>query len=146
MGKNKEAEIDDLEPGDVVIVPAFGTEVSTLAADQGARLPDRRHDLRRRDERLETRAANTPANPRLRSSTAKPSTKRRRRPARARSVTGNGHYLVVLTLAETDYVCDYIRHGGNKQEFLEKFRGAYSAGLRSRSAPAQRSASRTRRR
>jgi 4-hydroxy-3-methylbut-2-enyl diphosphate reductase len=36
------------------------------------------------------------------------------------------HYLVVFTLAETDYVCDYIRKGGNKEEFLKKFEGAYS--------------------
>src|SRR4029077_21217280 len=42
---------------------------------------------------------------------------------------GKGHYLVVLTLAETDYVCNYIRHGVDKQEFLEKFRGAYSPGF-----------------
>jgi 4-hydroxy-3-methylbut-2-enyl diphosphate reductase len=43
--------------------------------------------------------------------------------------SGGGHYLVVLTLAETDYVCDYIVHGGNKTEFLEKFKGAYSEGF-----------------
>src|SRR5438445_11012667 len=30
MGKNKQADIADLQPEDVVIVPAFGTEVSTL--------------------------------------------------------------------------------------------------------------------
>src|SRR5258708_32542352 len=42
---------------------------------------------------------------------------------------GSGHYLVVFTLAETDYVCDYILKGGNKQEFLEKFKGAFSAGF-----------------
>ena len=42
---------------------------------------------------------------------------------------GKGHYLVVLTLAETDYVCDYIRHGGDKEAFLEKFHGAYSPGF-----------------
>ena len=42
--------------------------------------------------------------------------------------TGSGHYLVVFTLAETDYVCDYIVEGGNKAEFLEKFKGAYSPG------------------
>src|SRR5262249_57930114 len=42
---------------------------------------------------------------------------------------GSGHYLVVLTLEETDYVCDYIRQGGNKQAFLEKFKGAYSPGF-----------------
>ncbi len=43
--------------------------------------------------------------------------------------TAAGHYLVVFTLAETDYVCNYIVRGGNKQEFLEKFKGAYSAGF-----------------
>jgi 4-hydroxy-3-methylbut-2-en-1-yl diphosphate reductase len=36
---------------------------------------------------------------------------------------------VVFTLAETDYVCNYILNGGNKQEFLEKFKGAYSPGF-----------------
>jgi 4-hydroxy-3-methylbut-2-enyl diphosphate reductase len=39
------------------------------------------------------------------------------------------HYLVVFTLQETDYVCDYIRNGGNKEEFLRKFEGAYSPGF-----------------
>src|SRR5204863_533013 len=42
---------------------------------------------------------------------------------------GAGHYLVVLTLADTDYVCDYIRRGGDKQAFLEKFKGAHSPGF-----------------
>ena len=41
----------------------------------------------------------------------------------------NGHYLVVFTLAETDSVCEYIVNGGDKQEFLEKFKGAYSTGF-----------------
>src|SRR6266700_3983002 len=40
--------------------------------------------------------------------------------------SGSGHYLVVFTLAETDYVCNYIVKGGNKAELLEKFKGAYS--------------------
>src|SRR6267142_2374716 len=43
--------------------------------------------------------------------------------------SGGGHYLVVFTLAETDYVCNYIVNGGNKGEFLEKFKGAYSEGF-----------------
>ncbi len=42
---------------------------------------------------------------------------------------GRGHYLVVFNLAETDYVCDYILRGGDKREFLEKFKGAYSDGF-----------------
>lgn len=37
-----------------------------------------------------------------------------------------GHYLVVFNLAETDYVCDYIRNGGDKAEFMKKFEGAHS--------------------
>src|SRR5205823_11867518 len=42
---------------------------------------------------------------------------------------GSGHYVVVLTLADTDCVCEYIRHGGDKQAFLEKFHGAHSPGF-----------------
>jgi len=45
------------------------------------------------------------------------------------TVDGKGHYLVVLTLEETDSVCDYIRHGGDKREFLAKFEGAHSPGF-----------------
>ncbi len=36
---------------------------------------------------------------------------------------------MVFTLAETDYVCNYILNGGNKDEFLAKFKGAYSEGF-----------------
>jgi 4-hydroxy-3-methylbut-2-en-1-yl diphosphate reductase len=49
--------------------------------------------------------------------------------SRAISQNNASHYLVVFTLAETDYVCDYIRHGGDKAEFLKKFEGAYSPGF-----------------
>ena len=42
---------------------------------------------------------------------------------------GSGHYLVVFNLAETDYVCNYILNGGSKEEFLEKFKGAFSTGF-----------------
>ncbi len=41
----------------------------------------------------------------------------------------NGHYVVVLTLDETDYVCDYIKNGGDKEEFLKKFDQACSPGF-----------------
>jgi len=45
------------------------------------------------------------------------------------TASGKGHYLVVFTLAESDYVCSYIINGGNKEEFLAKFKGAYSPGF-----------------
>ena len=38
------------------------------------------------------------------------------------NASGTGQYLVVYTLAETEYVCRYITEGGSKEEFLEKFR------------------------
>ena len=49
--------------------------------------------------------------------------------SRALGDDGNGHYLVVYNLAETDYVCDFIRHGGDKAEFMKKFDGAHSPGF-----------------
>lgn len=38
-------------------------------------------------------------------------------------------YLVVLNLAEAEYVANYILNGGNKEEFLTKFKNAYSEGF-----------------
>lgn len=38
-------------------------------------------------------------------------------------------YLVVLNLKEAQYVADYILNGGDKAEFLEKFKHAYSEGF-----------------
>ena len=49
--------------------------------------------------------------------------------SRALGENGKGHYLVVLTLADVDHVCDYIRHGGDKAAFLERFRGSHSEGF-----------------
>jgi 4-hydroxy-3-methylbut-2-enyl diphosphate reductase len=44
-------------------------------------------------------------------------------------VDGKGYYLIVLTLADTDVVCEYIVKGGDKALFLERFKGAYSPGF-----------------
>jgi len=46
--------------------------------------------------------------------------------SRALGENGDGHYLVVLTLADVDYVCNHIRNGGNKQEFLTRFVDGHS--------------------
>lgn len=40
-----------------------------------------------------------------------------------------GHYVVVRNEDEAEYVCDYIRRGGDKQEFLEKYNNAVSPGF-----------------
>jgi len=40
-----------------------------------------------------------------------------------------GTYLIVKTMQECQYVCDYILKGGDKAEFMEKFKNAFSAGF-----------------
>jgi 4-hydroxy-3-methylbut-2-enyl diphosphate reductase len=41
----------------------------------------------------------------------------------------NGRFLVVLNLDETNLVCDHIRHGGDRDRFLARFRDAMSPGF-----------------
>ena len=40
-----------------------------------------------------------------------------------------GRYLVVLDRIEADVVCDYIRHGGDRDAFLARFAHAVSPGF-----------------
>ena len=49
--------------------------------------------------------------------------------SRALGEQGKGHYLVILTLTDADFLCNYIRNGGEKEAFLEHFRGSYSEGF-----------------
>src|SRR5688572_7695452 len=41
---------------------------------------------------------------------------------------GGGAYLVVLDRSEAAIVCDYIRHGGDRPQFLRRFEPALSSG------------------
>ena len=47
----------------------------------------------------------------------------------SQATASKGHYLVAFTLEETDLICDYILQGGDKESFLERFKGAYSDGF-----------------
>lgn len=49
--------------------------------------------------------------------------------SRALGENKNGHYLIVLTLSDTDYVCEYLENGGNREEFLARFKNSYSTGF-----------------
>ena len=128
MGKNKQAEISDLRPEDVVIVPAFGTEVSTLneIKERGCQIVDTTcgdvMSVWKRVRKYASESATSIIHGKAEHEETKATSSRA-------LGDGKGHYLVVLTLAETDYVCDYMRHGGNKEEFLAKFRDAYSPGF-----------------
>lgn len=41
--------------------------------------------------------------------------------SRALGDDGMGNYLVVLTLADVDFVCDYIKNGGDREAFFARF-------------------------
>jgi 4-hydroxy-3-methylbut-2-enyl diphosphate reductase len=49
--------------------------------------------------------------------------------SRALGEHGDGRYLVVLTLDDVDFVCNYLRDGGDKDAFLSRFAGCHSPGF-----------------
>jgi 4-hydroxy-3-methylbut-2-enyl diphosphate reductase len=128
LGPDRRPRIEELTPDDVVIVPAFGTDVATLAAirERGCQVVDTTcgdvMSVWKRVRQYGSEEATSIIHGKAEHEETKATSSRA-------IVNGKGHYLVVLTLEETDYVCDYIRHGGNRQEFLDKFRGAYSPGF-----------------
>jgi 4-hydroxy-3-methylbut-2-enyl diphosphate reductase len=128
VGKEKQADVSDLNPEDVVIVPAFGTDVTTLERikERGCQIVDTTcGDVMSVYKRVRQNAADDMTSI-IHGKAAHEETKA----TASRAINlGRGHYLVVLTLADTDYVCDYIRHGGEKEKFLERFAGAYSPGF-----------------
>ena len=124
----KEADIEDLTPEDVVIVPAFGTDVKTLARikERGLQIVDTTCG----DVMSVWKRVRQNANDDVTSIIHGKASHEETKATASRAVqNGKGHYLVVLTLADTDYVCDYIRRGGDKAAFLERFRGAHSEGF-----------------
>ena len=124
-----EETVAQLSPDDVVIVPAFGAEtrIMNLISERGCLVVDTTcGDVMSVWKRVrgyakqgftsiihgkaiheETRATSS----------------------RAQGDDGQGHYLVVLTLDDVDYVCDYMRRGGNKEGFLSRFAGSMSQGF-----------------
>jgi len=128
MGKNKQAEIADLRPEDVVIVPAFGTELSILQQikERGCQIVDTTcgdvMSVWKRVRKYASESATSIIHGKAEHEETKATSSRA-------LGDGSGHYLVVLTLPDTDYVCDYIRHGGDKAAFMEKFKNAHSPGF-----------------
>src|SRR5215471_2928753 len=121
-------EINQLRPEDIVIIPAFGTEVATRRKleEKGCQFVDTTcGDVMSVWKRVRQYSKDAVTSI-IHGKSWHEETKATSSQARA---SGNGHYLVVFTLAETDYVCSYITKGGNKTEFLEKFKGAYSEGF-----------------
>ncbi len=123
--KPTEAELARIQAGDAVLIPAFGTEVATRKKieEKGCIIVDTTcGDVMSVWKRVRQYSKDNITSI-IHGKAKHEETKATTSQARA---GGNGHYLVVLNLAETDYVCNYIKNGGDKQEFLNKFQGAYS--------------------
>lgn len=127
-GPNKSADLDDLTEDDVVIIPAFGAQVSVMEKlrAKGCQLVDTTCG----DVMSVWKRVTQNAKEQFTSIIHGKAKHEETLATSSRAVANNqGHYLVVLNIEETDYVCEYIRHGGNKEEFLARFAGAHSPGF-----------------
>jgi len=127
-GDSPDADIGDLGENDVVIVPAFGAETHIMEQlrGQGCMIIDTTcGDVMSVWKRVRQYARSG-----LTSIIHGKAGHEETRATASRALgDGDGHYLVILTLADADLVCDYIRHGGDRASFLERFRGAHSDGF-----------------
>lgn len=127
-GKLDGEDIDALKEGDIVIVPAFGAEMSLMEKlrKKGCQFVDTTcGDVMSVWKRVRQYAGDSVTSI-IHGKAWHEETKATSSRATA---NGQGHYLVVFTLDETDYVCRYIMEGGDKEAFLRKFKGAYSEGF-----------------
>jgi len=125
---NEELESLHLSDKDVVLIPAFGTEVATRRKLEslGCQLVDTTcgdvMSVWKRVRQYSKEDVTSIIHGKAKHEETKATTSQA-------TAYGSGHYLVVYNLDETDYVCHYIEHGGNKEEFLKKFAGAHSPGF-----------------
>ncbi len=127
----QEVECAKLHHDDVVIVPAFGaeTKLMKIIAERGCMVVDTTcGDVMSVWKRVRN-YAKTGFTSIIHGKASHEET--RATSSRALGDSGNGQYLVILTLADVDYICDYIHQGGDKEAFYERFKGAdaYSPGF-----------------
>ncbi|MDB9538998.1 4-hydroxy-3-methylbut-2-enyl diphosphate reductase [Anabaenopsis arnoldii] len=112
-----------VETGDVVILPAFGASVQEMQIlhDQGCKIVDTTCPW-------VSKVWNTVEKHKKVNYTSIIHGKYKHEETVATSSFA-GKYLIVLNLQQAQYVADYILHGGDRQEFLQKFAKACSAGF-----------------
>lgn len=120
---NGDKDFSVVETGDVVILPAFGASVQEmqLLNDRGCTIVDTTCPW-------VSKVWNTVEKHKKKDCTSIIHGKYKHEETVATSSFA-GKYLVVLNLAEAEYVADYILNGGNRDVFLEKFAQATSAGF-----------------
>jgi len=124
------AQYDELTEDDVAIVPAFGAPTSFMdkLEERGCIIVDTTcGDVMKVWRRVRSYAKDSITSI-IHGKAGHEET--RATSSRAMGDSGAGHYLIILTLADTDYVCDYILHGADKAEFLARFgNDAHSEGF-----------------
>lgn len=118
-----EKDFTVVDQGDVVILPAFGASVQEmqLLNDQGCKIVDTTCPW-------VSKVWNSVEKHKKRDYTSIIHGKYAHEETVATSSFAN-RYLVVLNLEQAEYVTNYILHGGDRQEFLTKFKNAYSQGF-----------------
>jgi len=117
-----------LSGDDVVLIPAFGTEVATRRKLEsiGCQMVDTTcgdvMSVWKRVRQYSKDGVTSIIHGKAKHEETKATTSQA-------TANGTGHYLVVFDLVETDYVCRYILEGGDKADFLSKFKGAHSPGF-----------------
>ncbi len=117
-------ELSQLSPEDVVIIPAFGTEVATRkqVEEIGCTIVDTTCG----DVMSVWKRVRQYSRDQVTSIIHGKSWHEETMATSSQASATSGHYLVVLTLDEVDYVCDYILNGGDRDAFLKRFEGAHS--------------------
>lgn len=127
--KEMDTSYDHLTEDDVLIVPAFGAPTAFMAKveERGCYVVDTTcGDVMKVWRRVRgyakdgfTSVIHGKSNHEETRATA----------SRALGENGDGQYLIVLTLADVDYVCDFIRNGGDRDALLQRFEGGYPPGF-----------------
>jgi len=126
-GPHKAAEIEDLGEGDIVIIPAFGTEVSIrekLEAKGCQFIDTTCGDVMSVWKRVRNYAKED-----VTSIIHGKASHEETMATSSQAISRNGHYIVVNNFEETDIICHYIKKGGNKTALLERFQGCCSEGF-----------------
>jgi 4-hydroxy-3-methylbut-2-enyl diphosphate reductase len=122
-------KIEDLQPGDVVLIPAFGVthqEMKQLLDKKGCVLVDTTcgsvSNVWKNVERYAREGATAIVHGKYSHEETRATT------SQVEKYPG-GRYLVVRDLDETEVVCQYIRTGGDRETFLKRFERSASPGF-----------------
>ncbi|MEM7696846.1 MAG: 4-hydroxy-3-methylbut-2-enyl diphosphate reductase [Verrucomicrobiota bacterium] len=127
--KEMDEQYDDLNEDDVVIVPAFGAPVSYMdkVESQGCQIVDTTCGDVMKVWRRVRDFAKKGITSIIHGKSGHEET--RATASRALGTDKTGHYVIVLTLDDVDYLCHYISQGGDREAFLERFEGSLSPGF-----------------